>query len=81
MATVAHNTGDRQFHSRPWYERCVTSELSSTGRTRHRRLREQGRADRGELFAVLAAGLVAHLGVISDGWPMVIPPATASTGG
>jgi len=51
----------------------VTNELSSTERTRHRRLREQGRADRDELFAVLAAGLVAHLGVLSDGWPMVIP--------
>ena len=51
----------------------MTNELSSTERTRHRRLREQGRADRSDLFAVLAAGLVAHLGVLSDGWPMVIP--------
>lgn len=51
----------------------MTNELSSTERTKHRRLREQGRADRDELFAVLAAGLVAHLGVLSDGWPMVIP--------
>jgi nitroimidazol reductase NimA-like FMN-containing flavoprotein (pyridoxamine 5'-phosphate oxidase superfamily) len=51
----------------------VTIPLSSTERTKHRRLREQGRADRGELLAVLAAGLVAHLGVISDGWPMVVP--------
>jgi uncharacterized protein len=47
--------------------------LSATGRTRHRRLREQGRADRADLFAVLAAGLVAHLGVVSDGVPMVVP--------
>jgi uncharacterized protein len=51
----------------------MTSELSGTGRTRHRRLREQGRTERSELFAVLAAGLVAHLGVINDGWPMVVP--------
>ena len=51
----------------------MTNELSSTERTRHRRLREQGRADRSELLAVLGAGLVAHLGVISDGWPMVVP--------
>jgi uncharacterized protein len=51
----------------------VTTPLSSTERTKHRRLREQGRADRGELLAVLAAGLVAHLGVVSDGWPMVVP--------
>ena len=51
----------------------MTTPLSSTERTKHRRLREQGRADRGELLAVLAAGLVAHLGVVSDGWPMVVP--------
>jgi uncharacterized protein len=51
----------------------VTTPLSSTERTRHRRLREQGRDDRSDLLAVLAAGLVAHLGVISDGWPMVVP--------
>jgi uncharacterized protein len=51
----------------------VTYPLSSTERTRHRRLREQGRTDRSDLFAVLASGLVAHLGVVSDGWPMVVP--------
>jgi Pyridoxamine 5'-phosphate oxidase len=51
----------------------VTNPLSSTERTTHRRLREQGRTDRGDLFAVLAAGLVAHLGVVNDGWPMVVP--------
>ncbi len=47
--------------------------LSATARTRHRRLREQGRADRADLLAVLAAGFIAHLGVIVDGAPMVIP--------
>ena len=47
--------------------------LSATERTRHRRLREQGRADRADLFAVLGAGLVAHLGVLTDGVPMVVP--------
>jgi uncharacterized protein len=51
----------------------VNSPLSSTERTRHRRLREQGRTERTDLLAVLAAGLVAHLGVVSDGWPMVVP--------
>ncbi|GII54825.1 hypothetical protein Pth03_32140 [Planotetraspora thailandica] len=49
------------------------SDLSSTGRTRHRRLREQGRSDRASLFAVLQAGFVCHLGVVSDGVPMVVP--------
>jgi uncharacterized protein len=51
----------------------VTNPLSGTERTRHRRLREQGRTQRSDLLAVLAAGLVAHLGVIHDGWPMVVP--------
>ena len=51
----------------------MTNELSSTERTRHHRLREQGRTDRNDLFAVLRAGLVAHLGVVSDGCPMVVP--------
>lgn len=49
------------------------SGLSATARTRHRRLREQGRADRAELMAVLSAGFIAHLGVVVDGVPMVVP--------
>jgi nitroimidazol reductase NimA-like FMN-containing flavoprotein (pyridoxamine 5'-phosphate oxidase superfamily) len=48
-------------------------ELSGTERTRHRRLREQGRTDRVALFAVLRAGFVCHLGVVLDGTPMVVP--------
>ena len=47
--------------------------LSATERTRHRRFRHRGRADRHSLYAVLEAGLVAHLGVITGGWPMVVP--------
>jgi uncharacterized protein len=47
--------------------------LSATERTRHRRYRQLGRADRDFLYAVLDAGLVAHLGVITGGWPMVVP--------
>ena len=46
---------------------------SATERTRHRRLRALEQADRAWLYAVLDAGMVAHLGVIIDGWPMVIP--------
>ncbi|GAA4583181.1 pyridoxamine 5'-phosphate oxidase family protein [Planotetraspora phitsanulokensis] len=49
------------------------SELSATSRTRHRRLREQGRTDREDLFAVLRAGFVCHLGIVVDGDPMVVP--------
>jgi uncharacterized protein len=48
-------------------------ELSSTERTRHRRLREQGRSDRAALTAVLRAGFVCHLGVVVDGSQMVVP--------
>ena len=51
-----------------------TLPLSATERTRHRRFRHLGRADRDSLHAVLEAGLVAHLGVITTGgWPMVVP--------
>jgi nitroimidazol reductase NimA-like FMN-containing flavoprotein (pyridoxamine 5'-phosphate oxidase superfamily) len=47
--------------------------LSATSRTQHHRLREQGRTDRADLLAVLRAGLIAHLGVIVGGAPMVVP--------
>jgi uncharacterized protein len=47
--------------------------LSATERTRHRRYRHLGRTDRESLYAVLEAGLVAHLGVITGAWPMVVP--------
>jgi nitroimidazol reductase NimA-like FMN-containing flavoprotein (pyridoxamine 5'-phosphate oxidase superfamily) len=47
--------------------------LSATDRTRHRRLREQGRTGRQDLLDVLAAGFIAHLGVLVDGSPMVVP--------
>ncbi len=47
--------------------------LSATPRTRLRRSRERGRTDRAELYAVLDAGLVCHLGVVIDGAPVVLP--------
>jgi uncharacterized protein len=47
--------------------------LSSTARTTLHRLRERGQADRRELDAVLAAGLVCHLGVVIDDEPVVLP--------
>ena len=49
------------------------SELPVTERTRHRRLREHGSTDRRDLDAILAAGVVCHLGVVVDGYPMVVP--------
>ena len=36
-------------------------------------MKENGRTDSADLQAVLAAGLVAHLGVVVDGHPMVVP--------
>ena len=47
--------------------------LSPTPRTTLHRLRERGRSDRGELDAVLDAGLICHLGVVIDGAPVVLP--------
>jgi uncharacterized protein len=47
--------------------------LSATPRTRHRRLREQGRTDRADLMAVLRAGFIAHLGVPAEHGLMVVP--------
>jgi uncharacterized protein len=47
--------------------------LSSTPRTRHRRMKENGREEPADLLAVLAAGRIAHLGVVVDGHPMVVP--------
>ena len=51
----------------------VASPLSATPRTTHKRLREQGHTDRAELFAVLRAGFIGHLGVPADQGLMVIP--------
>lgn len=47
--------------------------LSATGRTSLHRLPERGRTDRADLYAVLDAGLICHLGVIIDGSPVVLP--------
>ncbi|MGK5555608.1 pyridoxamine 5'-phosphate oxidase family protein [Actinomadura kijaniata] len=54
--------------------------LPATGRTRHRRLREQGGRERAELDAILAAGFICHLGVLVDGCPMVVPTVYGSDG-
>ena len=55
-------------------------ELSSTPRTTLRRVRERGRTDRADLYAVLDAGLVCHLGVVSGGGPVVLPTAYGRDG-
>jgi len=54
--------------------------LSATGRTTLRRHRERGRAGRPDLYAVLDAGLICHLGVLVDGSPRVLPTTYARSG-
>jgi nitroimidazol reductase NimA-like FMN-containing flavoprotein (pyridoxamine 5'-phosphate oxidase superfamily) len=56
------------------------SPLPVTERTRHRRLREQGSTDRRDLADILAAGVICHLGVVVDGYPMVVPTAYGLAG-
>jgi uncharacterized protein len=47
--------------------------LSPTERTKLHRLRERGRTDRADLYAILDAGLICHAGVVVDGYPVVLP--------
>ena len=56
------------------------SPLPVTERTRHRRLREQGSTDRRDLADILAAGVICHLGVVVDGYPMVVPTVYGQAG-
>jgi nitroimidazol reductase NimA-like FMN-containing flavoprotein (pyridoxamine 5'-phosphate oxidase superfamily) len=54
----------------------VSSEpLSPTARSTIRRGALRARTDRAELYAVLDAGLVCHLGVVLNGAPVVLPTA------
>jgi nitroimidazol reductase NimA-like FMN-containing flavoprotein (pyridoxamine 5'-phosphate oxidase superfamily) len=54
--------------------------LSQTPRTTLRRHRERAATDRAELYAVLDAGLICHLGVVADGAPIVLPTAYGRAG-
>jgi nitroimidazol reductase NimA-like FMN-containing flavoprotein (pyridoxamine 5'-phosphate oxidase superfamily) len=54
--------------------------LSATARTRLRRHAERGKTDYADLFAVLDAGMICHLGVIHDGAPLVLPTAYGRIG-
>lgn len=47
--------------------------LSGTPRTRLNRMRDEGRTDRADLYRVLRAGFVAHLGVPAENGVMVVP--------
>jgi nitroimidazol reductase NimA-like FMN-containing flavoprotein (pyridoxamine 5'-phosphate oxidase superfamily) len=54
--------------------------LSATERTRLRRHRERARTGRADLYAVLDAGMICHLGVVANGAPVVLPTAYARAG-
>jgi nitroimidazol reductase NimA-like FMN-containing flavoprotein (pyridoxamine 5'-phosphate oxidase superfamily) len=53
----------------------VADKFPQTDRTRHRRLRNQGSREWADLLSILRSGFVCHLGVIVDGYPMVVPTA------
>jgi len=54
--------------------------LSPTERTRVRRHSERAQTERADLFAVLDAGMICHLGVVVDGSPVVLPTAYGRIG-
>jgi nitroimidazol reductase NimA-like FMN-containing flavoprotein (pyridoxamine 5'-phosphate oxidase superfamily) len=54
--------------------------LSATERTRVRRGKIRARTERSDLYAVLDAGMICHLGVVVDGAPRVVPTAYARIG-
>jgi nitroimidazol reductase NimA-like FMN-containing flavoprotein (pyridoxamine 5'-phosphate oxidase superfamily) len=51
----------------------MTEPLAVDDQTRIRRMPERQRTDRDELYAILDAGLVAHVAFVRDGRPVVIP--------
>ena len=53
------------------------TELSPTARTRLTREKERARTDRDELVALLDEAIIAHIGVVADGHPVVVPVAFA----
>ena len=52
-------------------------QVAMTERTRLRRIPEQGSYRLADLHAILDAGFVCHLGLVVDGWPMVVPTVYA----
>jgi nitroimidazol reductase NimA-like FMN-containing flavoprotein (pyridoxamine 5'-phosphate oxidase superfamily) len=58
----------------------TTGELPVTARTQVRRLPERQRTDRELLHAIVDEALIAHVAVVRDGLPVVIPFAVARDG-
>jgi len=59
---------------------ATPAPLSATPRSTVTRHRERARTDRADLYAVLDAGLVCHLGVLVDGAPVVLPTGYGRVG-
>jgi len=53
------------------------TDLSPTPRTTLTREKERGRTDRDELLALLDEAIIAHIGVVAGGHPVVVPVAFA----
>ena len=51
------------------------TEFTPTHRSKVKRLQERGRYDQESVFAILDAGLIAHIGYVIDGQPYVTPTA------
>ena len=66
---MAHDDSDRGVDSGP-----------ANDHVRLRRLPDQGSYRTEDLHAVLDAGFICHLGVVVDGWPMVIPTTYGRAG-
>ena len=56
------------------------SEYPRTERTRVRRLPDRGHYERDVVHAILDEGLVAHVGIVQDGQPFVVPMVYARDG-
>jgi hypothetical protein len=59
---------------------AMTQTLPTTARTRLGRHAERGKTSRADLYAVLDAGMICHLGVLNDGVPVVLPTAYGRAG-
>jgi uncharacterized protein len=53
----------------------TTQTLPTTARTRLGRHSERAKTSRADLYAVLDAGMICHLGVVHEGVPVVLPTA------
>lgn len=53
----------------------VMTDFTPTARSKVKRLHERGRYDEASVFAILDAGVVAHIGYVIDGQPYVTPTA------